>query len=296
MEDFVELNNASRTYELSHTGSVLSSEDFSDIISNLNTEAKCISFAFTPYELTSLSDINENLRVFGAFDSVDSKTFNVSGLLKCMPDFMVTTISLPLSVNTDKTKLWAKKPTEVLGNYLDGFSGKLLELSSTSGFSLRSIIGERRIQKNAYNAIELRLGVLGLILSELRSSDTNSVDKNTIIKSAKEIFEFNNKDVASNRVNTTLRNISRDGIISLTESKNTQKIEFTKPDDKKPTHEVIESLFKVIGKLLIEDESTLTEGHKFISDIRSQEDAISALIEKSYSSTRHTGKKTKQQL
>ncbi len=287
MQDYIE------TTRTSQPEAVLNSETLGVILSNLNTEAKCISLAFTPYEYTSLSDINENLRVVGAFDNVDSKTFNVSGLLRCMPEVMVTTFSEPLGVNTEKTKLWAKKPTQILGNYLEGFSGQLLELSTSSGFSLRSIIGERRIQKNAYNAIELRLGVLGIILSELRSSDINTTDKSTVIKSVKEIFEFDNKDVASNRVNTTLRSISRDGIISITDSKKAQKIEFTHPDDKEPTHEVIESLFRTIGGLLIADESTLTAGRKFIRDIKSQDDTIARLVEKSYSSTRHTGKKTK---
>ena len=253
------------------------------LVGALNTEAKCITFASIPdvAELTPVATIRSELAKNGAYDLVDSSTYNAQGIIRKMDTLLVNVVS-DSHRDPVRASMWVQKD-QAIGPFATGVAGALLDVSLTHNMPLRRLLGEQFTTPQV-NAIETRLGTLCTFASLATSGEL--IDRIAV-----------GYDIAQQQgVNhsTARRHVDKlieSGILTTNRLSN-QFVEFRTLPDGRDTLEITLELLGRIGKLATQPHAEAERGRRLAKEIATNERIVPALIKRSYASTGHTGKST----
>lgn len=259
------------------------------IVGELNTEARCVALLATPYELTPVIDINDNLASLGAFGLVDSCRFNVGGHLKELPDFAVSTISNlpnPEYPENPRVSLWAVRHTGIVSDYFSGLSGQFLQYSLDHGRSLRTILGEKRRKPGNISSTEARLGVLASVLY-LTDTSANGTFTKDEVKEMAESF-----GISDRITNGHLTRLTTWSVVQPVSHSSTDVYRPAIKPDGSDAYDDIKDILRIVASFAIPDAQAIKNGIDRGNQIMKSGKDIARLVHRSYSTSTHTGKST----
>lgn len=267
----------------------------SALLSQLNTEARCVLLLATPDELTPASTIREDLSTRGAYKVEDKRRFEITGLLSTFHQGIITKINDPndnsvwakrttIQQNTDSDNLnSSENPGVMLGRFAAGMAGHLLSFSLNNGIALRKIIGEKQLAKDSgFSATEIRLGALATIALLANGNDTFSGADFTDVT--------NGLGMPTPIARTQLKKLTNHGLLSRDDSCRPKIYRPVELQNGLKSTEVINDLLKIVAVYAIGSTSSELEGLELGRQILNDSYTLPRLIHRSYSSTEHTGK------
>ena len=288
------------TEVLTPEGAVPTLDDWaiSEIVGELNTEAKCIALLSVPVGegATPISSIRENLAVRGAFQFVDRSRFNVLGIYKEMRSGLVALHHDPYANNGIGT-YWVGRPDSPLTTFSNAWAGSFLDYSAGLGLAsenpdenigLRDILGERKQPPNptSATAIEARLAALALLVAVDDEAAGNVFRRHAVIEPLVEKY-----GISKGPAREHLNHLQEIGLLT-SPCHGSPKIELATLSDGREARTIIRDFLKIVAGFARGSNIFEQNGLQSAEQIMSDPEKVAALVRKSYERSPHTGKHT----
>ncbi len=255
-----------------------------EIIGGINTELKCALIGSLPFgQARSADEVFDSIQAHDGFSLTNPpyKPNKIRRDLGRMPDLL-----RDVAVDPEDETHWFTKNR--VGHFATAMAGGLATISQATNIPTRKLTSERLVKESpdgqVVDAIQNRLNVL-YVLTVATTPANRWVPIGKLNEAALELGSTNRS------VHVNLGSLVKGGIVAVKESQRGRKFRFAAGDDCTRPEEAVASYLEMFAKFACGDSDAIEQGHTQIMDILDNNKVLPYIIQRSFASTGHSGKR-----